>query len=347
MFWIALKRHSVANRPPSVSDPVQLKAAELQLEGYDLSQESVSAGETFDIDLAWRVTEPPAADYQSNIWLVGPEGQIWSDKETARPRIYEDTSRTSFWLPGQWAWDSREVQVLEGTPPGLYDIVLILFDKANLQPVTLAELDATVIGPEKVVGQIEVVRPESPPDVEPQNPVHQNVGNLMLLGYNQDRQEAAPGEELLLTFFWEKAAGSQSSLSEIRLNLSDESGQEVQSWTLPAARADYPPSDWSEGEFVRGQHRLRLAAGLNDGAHQFFLEGLPLGELQINAPERLFDEPTYTTATHANFGDMIDLVGFSVEPDISNRQAPFSISLVWQGLAGNAGQLSGLRSPGR
>ena len=76
--------------------------------------------------MAWTAVAPPTADYQSNVWLVGPDGLIWSEKGTERPRLYEDAPSTRHWLPGQWAWDSREVQVFTGAPPGQYDIVLTL-----------------------------------------------------------------------------------------------------------------------------------------------------------------------------------------------------------------------------
>jgi hypothetical protein len=116
---------------PVVENTVIVRANELQLAGYNLQAESVAAGETFDIDLAWQTFSQPAVNYQSNVWLVGPEGQVWSEKETNRPRIYETTAPTTLWVGGQWAWDSREVQVLPGPPPGEYDIVLTLFHLAD------------------------------------------------------------------------------------------------------------------------------------------------------------------------------------------------------------------------
>ena len=91
----------------------------------------------FDIDLAWSTLAPTLVEYQSNIWLSDAQGMLWSDKETQRPRLYEDAPPTWEREVGQWAWDSREVRVLPGTAPGQYDIVLTLFDLATLQPLTL------------------------------------------------------------------------------------------------------------------------------------------------------------------------------------------------------------------
>ena len=140
-----------------------MQGAELALAGYNLSRAQVPAGETFDVDLAWEVAAPPAAAYQSNLWLVGPEGMVWSDKETFRPRQYEDTPSTLAWAPGQWAWDSREVAVLPGTPPGDYQLVLTLFELETLQPLTLSD-DGRVLGTQ--VSVFDVSDPSNPERVD-------------------------------------------------------------------------------------------------------------------------------------------------------------------------------------
>jgi hypothetical protein len=316
---------------PVVENTVIVRANELQLAGYNLQAESVAAGETFDIDLAWQTFSQPAVNYQSNVWLVGPEGQVWSEKETNRPRIYETTAPTTLWVGGQWAWDSREVQVLPGTPPGEYDIVLTLFHLADLQPVTLLEADGSVRGPTAVIGQITVTTPSQPPEFNPQFALEAETAGLHLLGYNQDRAEAIPGEQLLLTFFWEKAATvePESRPTALQLTLQDKAGQTVQSWTIPPVSADYPPAAWQPGERLRGQHGLRLAAGLASGQYQFRLEDIELGMLSVTAPERLFSQPPFETAVGANFGDQIELVGYTLE----TAGESLSATLIWQALA--------------
>ncbi len=150
---------TIFRRPaaPAVTQPAALQGGELRFDGHSLSREEVAAGDIFDIDLAWTAVAPPQVDYQTNVWLVGPEGLVWSDKGTERPRIYEDAPPTRQWATGEWGWDSREVRVLPGTPPGDYDIVLTLFDKATLQPVTLTDsATGAIVGPTAVVGQIDV-----------------------------------------------------------------------------------------------------------------------------------------------------------------------------------------------
>ncbi len=317
--------------PPPVTYPSGLVAAELQLAGHKLSEASVAAGEVFDIDLAWLAIETPVAEYQSNIWLSGPEGLTWSDKETTRPRTLEESGPTNFWLPGHWAWDSRQVKVLPGTPPGQYDIVLTLFDKADLGPVTFMTVDGSVVGPTAVIGQIEITRPYTKPAFSPQYPLEETINGLKLLGYNLDRSKAAPGELLLLTLFWEKPADFSPSSSGLELTLQDEAGDNSQTWLLDPVRPGYPPEEWQEGERLRGQHALRLSAGLPDGDYRFLLEGLPLEPLKIKGPERLFEAPPYDKTIQANFDNLVELEGYTIIGNRSDMEEPITITLIWQG----------------
>jgi hypothetical protein len=314
---------------PPIGTATDVTAGGLNLTGFNLSQGAVVGGSTFDIDLAWRALAPPPAAYQSNVWLVDEAGLIWSEKETYRPRIYEDAPPTAAWQPGQWAWDSREVQVLSGTPPGRYDIVLTLFDLADLQPLTLTASDGTVLGPVAVIGQIEVTRPDEPAAFRPQFPLDEKVAGLTLLGYNQDRQEARPGDLLLLTLFWQ--IGGEPVPGKLSLSLVDGAGESVQEWSIAPVNAGYAacPDCWAAGERLRGQHLLRLAAGLNSGDYQFELAGVPLGRLAVRAPDRLYEPPTFEHPLGADFSGLAGLAGYSLAPAGDELR----LTLVWRGLA--------------
>jgi hypothetical protein len=316
-----------------VSFHTDIVAGELLLGGYNLSQESVEAGQSFDIDLAWRVLEPPVTDYQSNVWLAGPEGMIWSDKETNRPRTYEDTVRSRFWLPGQWTWDSREIEVLEGTPPGRYDIVLISFDRDSLQPMTLEGQDGGAIGPDAVIGAIDVTAADSSSGVIPQHPSGADIHGLTLIGYNQDREDASPGDPLLITLFWENEGDDPPPEDLLELALISDSGDSAQSWTIPPVRDGYPPEDWPTGPAFRGQHIVRLDPGLEKGSYTFELENVELGQVHVGELDRLFEEPPYNSELHANFDDLAELVGLTIEPTGAGQDELVIVTIIWRGLA--------------
>lgn len=290
---------------PPVAVAGRVTGGELRLDGHNLSREGVAAGETFDIDMAWTTLAPPAVDYQSDVWLVGADGLIWSVKGTERPRIFEDAPPTRQWLPGQWAWDSREVRVLSGAPPGHYDIVLTLFDKATLQPVTLVDsVTGAAVGPTAVVGSIAVANSTAPPDFAPQYPLDAAVApGLAILGFNQDRTEAAPGENVLLTLFW--ACEEPALCARFTIRLEDENGQSFQSWTRPVVAEGFLEEAWPVHGRLRGQYPLSLPAGLPGGSYRFVLApNIPLGELRVNAPDRRFAAPALSLALDTSFSTL-------------------------------------------
>ncbi len=304
-------RHLAA---PPVSNSVGLQGGELRLDGFNLSAETAVSGGTFDIDLAWTAVSPPVTDYQSNVWLVDENGLIWSDKETFRPRIYEDMPRTLFWLPGQWGWDSREVAVFSGTPPGKYDIVLTLFELETLAPLTLTDVNGTVIGPTAVIGQINVTAPEKQPPLTPQIELTAVLPNrgLSLLGYHQDRDAAIPGEIFLLTLYWLREG--EQSVDSFNLALLNEAGEQIKTWQLATTRPDFEA--WQIGQQIRGQYLFRLPAGLDNGRYQFILQNeIMLGTVNVTAPDRMFDAPEMETAVDIPFSQennhLITLTGYT------------------------------------
>ncbi len=309
---------------PPVAMNGALIAGELGFEGFILSQKQVAGGETFDIDLAWRLLTPTESWYQSNIWLADEEGLLWSAKDTERTRIYEDAPPTSEWVDDQWAWDSREVAVLPGTPAGEYDIVLTLFDLATLQPVTLQDEQGQAVGPTAVIGQIAVQTPDEVPLIQPQYSRAETVPGtgLLLAGFNLGRETAAPGEEMLLTFFWERDVDPVAD--SVELQLVTEEGEALQYWSLPVTQVDFDLTAWEPGQPLRGQHLLRLDAALDSGTYEFRLQNsVPVGGIEIQAPERIFDEPEMETAVDMLFGDTIALVGYTLVDQ------PFGLELIW------------------
>ena len=271
-------RHAAA---PAVQHPFTLTVSGLQLAGYDLSDETVPSGGMVTVDLAWQTLAPPGRNLQTSLALLGDDGLSWSVKELWRPRLYEDAPDTLFWQAGQWGWDSWEVTTLPGTPAGMYDLVLTVFDLNTLQPLTLAAADGSSLGPTVVLGQIEVTTPRRPVTVAPQYPAQLTLNDWQLLGYNLDRETARPGDHFLLTLFWEAQAEGPATLP---LYLLDAGGAVVQTWEIPPVRDGYAAAT---GERVRGQHWLRVAAALPSGTYQLQLDQTPLHPLILTAPDRI------------------------------------------------------------
>lgn len=321
--------------PPPVQEIVGLRAGEMRLEGFNFSRRTVGSGEMLQVDMAWTAVSPPSADYQTNIWLVGSDGLTWSDRDTQRPRAYEDAPPTRLWLPGQWGWDSRELVVLPGTPPGEYDLTLILFDRETRQPLTLYDDTGAVIGPEAVIGHITVTWPSEPVEMVPVQPLQSRLPGLTLGGYAQDRETAVPGDPLLLTLFWTREAGQPPA--SLNLQLRDAGGTAVHTWISALIRADFDPATWPVGQQVRGQYWLRLPARLDSGTYRLLVNNIALGSLNLTAPERLLTPREMATAVSVPFTlpdntPWATLAGYTLTADPST----LSLTLLWQAEAETA-----------
>jgi hypothetical protein len=292
-------------------------------------------------DLFWTATISPAASYQSTVQLVGQDGQLWSAKDSSRPRDFRDAPDTATWAPGQVAQDSHLLQPLPGTPPGVYDVELVLFDLGSLLPAPALGGQGQAIRLDTVT----VERPRRPATVEELGPQHTagtDRGPLRLLGFNLDRAEATPGEPFLLTLFWQALEEPQAAYT-LRLTLLGPDGDAVLTRSLPAASAAYPTTAWRAGDTWRGQHPLRLPAGLESGRHQWQLElcrgegecepaGEPLllGDLVIQAPERRFEAPAFSHPVGERLGDAATLLGADLQPDALAPGAALDVTLVWR-----------------
>lgn len=297
----------------------ELRVMDMRVDGLETPSDGV-----IEVDLAITAVDSPTRRYQTNVWLEDEAGQLWSDKNTFRPRKYEDAPPTLAWQPGQWAWESWEVEPLSGTPPGKYNLVMTLFDLETLQPVTLHNGAGQPVGSEVVLTELFVGKPEGEVVAQPQFLLQTAVPNtgLQLLGYNQDRTEAQPGEAMTVSVFVERV--EETAVAPLTLSLLDAAGDLQKNWELALLDANL----WQVGEWYRGQRVLTVPGGLASGQYQFVLNGAPLGSLSVTAPERIFETPPFDTAVEQTFRDgtaVATLLGYSITED-----DPLSVQLVWQ-----------------
>ena len=284
--------------------------------------------------------QKPTRRYQTVVHLVGPEGFRWSTKDSYRPSDYQDPPPTTAWLPGTYALDSHEVLALAGAPPGTYDVVLTVFDRASLAPLSVLNEAGQPAAPDLVLGQVVLTAPLARPeadDLEIAQRLDRRLGPLTLVGIAFSREEAAPGDPVLAHTFWRAEAQPSTDL-ELQLTLRAPDGSPVASYLLPPSAEGHPTTAWQSGDIWRGQHELRLPADLEDGAYGWQLSLLPIqistdlpDVLAVDAPERTFARPAVDARLDARIGEAVTLVGASFEPASSGLRPgeTFTATLVW------------------
>ncbi|MEA3342449.1 MAG: glycosyltransferase family 39 protein [Chloroflexota bacterium] len=309
-------------------------AGGLTLIGYDQNQAEIPADGTLRLDLYWSAVARPTARYQAVIHLVGPDGLRWSQPDSFRPRDYADHPPTTTWDPGRYALDSHEVEPLPGTPPGDYDILLTLFDRATLSPLSVLNEQGQPAAPTLVLGQVTLTRPRRPAELPQENRIDLPMMDLALLTADFDRDQAAPGSSVYLTLMWHAIRdgdnGPSSNQCFQTLTLLSPDGAVAAGYSLPL-----PVHSWQKGDVWRSQHQLLLPATLETGNYTWTVEWSslssdPIGQISIIAPSHTFTAPPVDVETDTRLGDIATLLGATCE--LANLQpgTPLTVTLVWR-----------------
>jgi hypothetical protein len=318
---------------PGVQHPLNQRYADgLTLIGYDQNRETIPADGTLRVDLYLTAYARPGARYQSVIHLVGPDGLHWSRQDTFRPRGYESYPYTTIWSPGAYALDSHEIEPLPGTPPGTYDVVLTVFDRDTLSPLSVLNEQGQPAAPEVTLGQVTLTRPQHPAELPEDGQLDLSFEYFDLVTADFNRDQASPGDSIYLTMMWQANRdddGLISSYSGQSLALLAPDGSKVAGYSLPL-----PAPAWEKGDVWRSQHQLILPATLETGKYTWAvgLSGLaqnPIGQITITAPPHTFTPPPLPHTLDTTLEETATLVGFDLTGD-AQPGSTLTVTLVWR-----------------
>jgi hypothetical protein len=241
--------------------------------GYDLDSSWVVSDGKVILTLYWLALEPMEADYTVYLKSINAVYHVWGEQE-GRP--YWDGLPTNTWHKGQMIGDTREIELLPGTPPGSYQITVNLYD-----PYRGEELK-----PEQdlVLGPVEVPRRESPPlsALDIVRPLEVDLeGKVRLLGYNIE-SGFRPGDGIHLTLFWQAVEEMDRNYT-VFTHLVDEEGRLWGQKDNPPVDGFYPTSQWGEGEVVRDQYDILISPDAPTGEYQIEV-GMYLAETGERLP---------------------------------------------------------------
>jgi 4-amino-4-deoxy-L-arabinose transferase-like glycosyltransferase len=241
--------------------------------GYDLDPSRVVSDDKVILTLYWLTLEPMEADYVVYLKLINAVYHVWGEQES---RPYWDSLPTNTWHSGQVIGDTREIELLPGTPPGSYQIIINLFD-----PYRREELK-----PERdlVLGPMDVPRREPPPvsALDMDHPLEVNLGGkVRLLGYSI-QSGFRPGDSIHLTLFWQALEEMDKDYT-VFTHLTDAKGQIWGQKDNPPVDGFYPTTGWEVGEIVRDQYDLLISPDAPPGEVQIEV-GLYLAETGERLP---------------------------------------------------------------
>jgi hypothetical protein len=306
-----------------------------------------AAGETLDVTLYWRVEQEVGGrdDWTFFAHLVDERGFRWGGET-----FFHYPSAQ--WQPGEMILYEKSIPVDAGAPPGSYKLDLGAFSPSLDARLPVLDEAGQLAGTAIHVGPIELDRAAAPPAAYPVMQEEHDVRFaevLTLLGSDRDRSDLRPGETLALTLHW-LAEDRVPPDTTIQLWLQG-TQRRVPLWEGDPVRGDYAFTAWQPPEYVRDRYALRLPLEIEAGDYDLHLalldpDGNPLavrsngfsrsplklGTLHVHASDRLWEPPPFDHAVNARLGDVIELVGYTLEPTGAVVQPgdTLRLTLVWR-----------------
>lgn len=287
-----------------------------------LQASAEQSGDAVIVRVTWRPSAPLGKDYCASVRLLDATGHPVPDAALdVQPRygLYP----SSLWPVGVPVADLYRLRLPRGTPPGTgYQVEVGLYEVQTLKGVGAVRIPGLTLGE---------------PTVDPHAPILHAFDGLALSGWQLERAEIADGEGIAARVQWTATTAGLPDAAW-RLTLLDEAGREVAAHEAPLS-PDYPPSQWPLHSLVNGRVSLHVAPGTAAGRYRLALEllapdGHALGrwqapdELQVVAAQRNTDLPSFEHPVDADFGGLIRLPGYDLEP--ANDQ--IAVTLHWQAL---------------
>jgi len=328
---------------PDIQHPTEINfEGQIKLLGYD---DSRLTSHDSQLTIYWQAQQQLDDDYKVSLRLRDEEGHYWGHLDR-RPTAY--LYPTTRWKVGELLFGRYTLPVLPGTPPGEYQLEVVLYSEARPEGLDIVDADGVARGASAVIGAVTVAKAEQPPSRDElgiSQPLEADFGGrIALLGYELGQTAVQPGDSLYLMLFWQALAdvGEDYSLTVALVN---ESGKAIgESKFSPLVRA-YPTSRWIVGEVWRGQHHFTVPIEAQPGQAQLQIglvneSGRPLGEkvlltsLEVQATERVFSAPETQYPSGENFGDLVTLVGADLDRATVGPGETLHLTLYWQARTG-------------
>lgn len=247
----------------------------LEFWGWNASANEVAAGGAVEYDLHWIPQKEVEGKLKTKVLLMDGENHLWAvvDEMTVTPFF-----PTSAWEKGVILHDRHTLRVPAGVPPGDYQALLLLYDEATMQDLSITHWDRP-LGTLYSLGGVKVTPTSASSFGEAaEDPVSSwRFGDdaLDVMRSRVSRTVAKAGELVEMELLW-RTAGSVSGDYEIRLALLDAGGGVAAEQAFPLVRG-YPARIWRAGEPVISRHWVQLPASLAPGTYRLAVDVSTVG----------------------------------------------------------------------
>ena len=154
-----------------------------------------------------------------------------------------------------------------GTPPGRYRLVVVFYDPATGQALTVTDAAAPTDSGNPLLGDVTLVARAQPA----QRPGLANFGPLALLAASTPATVISPGDAIPLTLLWQADQSAARPALVVVLQLLDRDGQVRASLEAQPASGRYATSQWLPGEVLLDRQTLGAPAALPSGDYRLIV----------------------------------------------------------------------------
>ncbi|MCS7222796.1 MAG: glycosyltransferase family 39 protein [Anaerolineae bacterium] len=229
--------------------------SELRLVRMSASAKSALPGDTLHFRFLWQARRRPRFDYQATLALLDSDGQAVAQSTWAPASgLYP----TSAWQPGEVVLDQAALTISGAVLAGRYRISL-----------GVQSPDGRWLGRRVILDDLELQSRPANYEIPPmQHRLNARLGEaIRLLGYDLSSQRLAPGDELVLTLYWQAIGGISESFKVFN-HLVSPSGE------IKGQRDGYPNEGrqptpgWLPGEVIRDTYRIAVASDAPIGRYR-------------------------------------------------------------------------------
>jgi hypothetical protein len=339
---------------------LDVRFGDLRLWGHGNTDPLPAWGRDGGVALAWESDRALGNDYTAFVHVYDAHGHRIAQGDSLV--VDQELRPTSQWEAGSSGTTLHHLSIPAGTPPGLYDLRVGVYELESGERLPLVNAEA---GPAQTYARltVEIGLPDQFPDIEDLGIAHlleRDIGGdlptsqLRLLGYDLEHEAVVAGERIPLRLSW-KALGRIDQDYRLRLglrsgdrtsDLQGASGLPEASWAgrdFELVATGYPTTAWEPGAVFRewydvpvGEHRTTgeaiLLLDLVDGNGRSVLEQpLEVADVWVQSREPSFVEPLGLDEQRPfRLGEVISLLGYAVELEDGQPGDTLKVTLYWR-----------------
>ena len=308
----------------------------------EVNSPELPSGRNGWVVLRWKAESMPSQDYKVGVYLVDQRGRRVAQADKVLLSNYWEPSGQ--WEPGQEEIDYYTLSTMAGTPPGWYDIQVVVYNEETMERLPVLNGMGRTVAQTASVGRLQVVTPLHPAVVQPAQTLavaEASVApDISLLGYDIPTTTLHPGDTLSVALYW-KALRSVHGDYVMSMQLNDQNGR---MWAEEQGRpvyGTYPTTEWAPGEVLRDWHDLTLEPSIPGGSYQLELQvreagqvvgKISLGAVEVSGRARRFQIPEMQHALGLRLGEPVTLLGYDLRADRIQAGETLALTLYWQAL---------------